>query len=330
MVILIDPPAWPAHGTTFSHLVSDAAVEELHAFAARAGIRSRAFDLDHYDVPAELYDELVALGAVPVTGSELVRRLVAGGVRVPARERPKRARLTLVRRWSELELAGVANDSTGAGARATDALRDELLDAWSAPSRHYHNATHLLAVLDAIDTLRRRAADRGAALSPRALLAARLGAWFHDAVYDGVAGQDERASAALAVERLGSLGVDADLLADVERLVLATIAHDVDAGDVAGEVLMDADLAVLARPEHGYWRYVALVRRDFAHVSEDQWRIGRSAVLRSLLETPRLFVSHAAPDDWEPRARQNLERELAALAQAAPTQAAPTEGALAD
>ncbi|PPF75675.1 DUF4031 domain-containing protein [Pseudoclavibacter sp. Z016] len=308
MVILIDPPVWPAHGTTFSHLVSDASVDELHAFARRAGIRDRAFDVDHYDVPAEQYDALIALGAEPVGGSELVRRLVAGGVRVPARDRPKRARLTLIRRWAELELPVTADRRP-----ATDALRDELLDAWSAPSRHYHDATHLLSVLDAIDIMRLRAAGTRAPLAERELLTARLAAWFHDAVYEGAAGDDERASADLAVERLTALRVDPALVGDVERLVLATIVHAVAESDTAGQILMDADLAVLARSEDGYARYVALVRRDYAHVTDEQWRVGRASVLETLLATPRLFVSPAAPEDWEERARRNLEGELEAI-----------------
>lgn len=81
MAIFIDPPAWPAHGTLFSHLVSDESYEELHAFAASAGVSERAFDLDHYDVPMHLHDTLVAMGAAPVSSKELVRRLIASGLR---------------------------------------------------------------------------------------------------------------------------------------------------------------------------------------------------------------------------------------------------------
>jgi hypothetical protein len=82
MTVLLDRPAWPAHGTLWSHLVSDASLQELHAFAEKAGVPRRAFDLDHYDVPAERYDELVALGAEPVTYRELVVRLRDSGLRV--------------------------------------------------------------------------------------------------------------------------------------------------------------------------------------------------------------------------------------------------------
>lgn len=87
MAILIDDPQWPAHGRLWAHLVSDSDLEELHAFAATAGIPSRAFDLDHYDVPDERHADLVRAGAEHVGGKELVRRLRASGLRITARER---------------------------------------------------------------------------------------------------------------------------------------------------------------------------------------------------------------------------------------------------
>jgi hypothetical protein len=67
--------------------VSDESLKELHEFALAAGIPRRGFDLDHYDVPDYRYDELVALGAVPVTSREMVTRLAASGLRVSQRER---------------------------------------------------------------------------------------------------------------------------------------------------------------------------------------------------------------------------------------------------
>jgi hypothetical protein len=90
VTVLVDPPLWPRHGRHWSHLVSDASLDELHAFAARAGLPERAFDLDHYDVPDDRIDELVGLGAVPVGAGELIRRLRASGLRIPARDRERR------------------------------------------------------------------------------------------------------------------------------------------------------------------------------------------------------------------------------------------------
>ncbi|MGB4779149.1 DUF4031 domain-containing protein [Microbacterium sp.] len=87
MAILVDDPRWPAHGRLWAHLISDTDLGELHAFAEAGGIPRRAFDLDHYDVPEEAVPRLIAAGAQHVTGHELVRRLIASGLRVRARER---------------------------------------------------------------------------------------------------------------------------------------------------------------------------------------------------------------------------------------------------
>lgn len=88
MTVLIDPPNASGHGRLWSHLTSDASFDELHAFAATLGIAPRGFDRDHYDVPAEWYDAVVAAGATPVSSRELVRRLVVAGLRRRKFERP--------------------------------------------------------------------------------------------------------------------------------------------------------------------------------------------------------------------------------------------------
>lgn len=87
MTVLVDDPIWPAHGRLWAHLVSDDNLEELHAFAAENAVPARAFDLDHYDVPADALARLIAAGAQHVGGKELTRRLIASGLRIPARDR---------------------------------------------------------------------------------------------------------------------------------------------------------------------------------------------------------------------------------------------------
>ena len=327
MTVLIDPPAWPAHGTVFSHLVSDASLEELHAFARAAGLSERAFDRDHYDVPAHRRAELVARGAVPVSGRELVRRLAASGLRVPARNRAEKRDVVLARRWARL-----FEGTTASPDAVTTAGRD-LLARWAEPHRHYHDPAHLLAVLESVDLLERAGAETGP--DPRAV---RLAAWFHDAVYAGdpaaPAGQDEADSAALAREVLTDprLAVPADVVDEVARLVLLTAAHDPAPHDAAGAVLSDADLEVLGRSPEAYARYVAAVRRDYAHVSDADWTRGRGAVLDALLDAERLYrtapAEHAGrtppATPWrrnEPRCRP--ERVAPVLARDAARPASP-------
>ncbi|MFB9314777.1 DUF4031 domain-containing protein [Nocardioides plantarum] len=90
-MILIDPPAVERWGRRWSHLASDTSYDELHAFARRLDIPERGFDRDHYDVPSEWYDVVVAAGASPVSSRELVARLNAAGLR---RRKPRRPRDT--------------------------------------------------------------------------------------------------------------------------------------------------------------------------------------------------------------------------------------------
>ncbi len=291
MPVYIDPPLWPAHGTVFSHLISDSSLQELHTFAASAGITERAFDVDHYDVPARRYPQLVELGAQEVDGGTLVRILIASGLRVPARRRPDRLRQSLLARW-EQTLPGASD------------LGTELLDRWFEPHRRYHTAEHLLDVLEALDLLFTEHDDADTRLN------ARLAAWFHDAVYAGQAGEDEEESAALAAF---SLTGRIESPAEVQRLVLLTVSHAPDAGDRAGELLCDADLAVLGRPARGYQRYLSAVREEYAHVSDEDFARGRAAVVDRLLGLDPLYRTAEGGRLWASNAQQNLQAETAAL-----------------
>lgn len=80
-MILIDPPLVEWRGRSWSHLASDASLAELHDFARQLGVPERGFDGDHYDLPAEYYDDALAAGAQPVRSRELVRRITAAGLR---------------------------------------------------------------------------------------------------------------------------------------------------------------------------------------------------------------------------------------------------------
>jgi predicted metal-dependent HD superfamily phosphohydrolase len=207
--------------------------------------------------------------------------------------------MTLVQRW----LAAARGAGATAGEDALVAAGEGLLARWREPQRHYHTVDHLTAMLSIVD------AEGGTD-------AVRLATWFHDAIYDphSPGEANERDSAALARAELGALGVPESVAVEVERLVLLTAGHAAAPGDIDGELLCDADLAVLARPPAEYDAYAAAVRREYAHVPDELFRAGRSAVLRSLLDLPALYRRPALAARWEAPARANLERELRALA----------------
>ncbi|PWD51911.1 DUF4031 domain-containing protein [Serinibacter arcticus] len=309
MAVLVDPPAWPAHGTLWSHLVSDTSLAELHTFAALAGVPARSFDVDHYDVPASRHAELVARGAAPVSGRDLIRRLVAGGLRHPERRRLAEDA------WLREHWAGLATGpSDGSGSVSWEAVGANLLARWSEPGRLHHGRTHLREVLDGVADL--ALAERAA---PRTVRTALLAAWFHDAVHasgrrreavpvgDALV-DDEEASAALALEMLDG---DRDA-AEVARLVRLTATHEVAPDDRAGALLSDADLAVLGADAPRYADYAAGIRQEYAHVADDVFAPARAAILDRLLEG-EVFVTAAAHVRWEARARANLRAEVVAL-----------------
>lgn len=301
MTLFIDPPAWPAHGTLFSHLVSDGSLQELRLFARAAGVPDRAFDLDHYDVPAERYDELVAAGAVAVEGGDLARRLAGSGLRVSGAERSRAKRVALLTRW----------DGLWADPGLAHKAGEELVNRWREPHRVYHSTLHLAVVLDALDSI---AAETR--VSERALWRARLALWFHDAVHDGVARQDEERSAALVAELLGPLAGSEVSSADVDeiaRLVLVTADHDPAPDDVVGGLVSDADLAVLGGSPAVYTRYTRQVRAEYCDVPDPLFRSGRSEVLRTLLAGALLFRTAPGAARWQHSAETNLRAELALL-----------------
>ncbi|MFJ9708357.1 hypothetical protein [Streptomyces sp. NPDC101234] len=207
-------------------------------------------------------------------------------------------------RWRRALLMARDDDSSG-----PDPYRyaDELLRRWQEPQRRYHTLAHLTAVLDHIDVLEEYAAD------PELV---RLAAWFHDAVYLPDRSTNEERSARLAERALPEAGISAKNTAEVARLVRLTVTHDPADGDRNGEVLCDADLAILAAPPSAYAAYTAAVREEYHFVPNDAFREGRSAILRQLLALPQLFRTPHGRTEWEPTARYNLAAELEMLSTA--------------
>lgn len=189
-------------------------------------------------------------------------------------------------------------------------LRERLVAAYDEPHRSYHDLRHLDEVLERIQVLVEAAGD--SLRQHIDLDAVLLAAWFHDAVYDGNRDDEDR-SAALVERELGAVSVDGDLVTEVARLVRLTATHEVAEGDLAGELLCDADLGILAADQERYQEYAAAVRVEYQHIGDEDFRTGRTEVLRRLLEAPTLFSTAYAKRHWEPAARANVKREMTQL-----------------
>src|SRR5205814_815072 len=120
----------------------------------------------------------------------------------------------------------------------------------------------------------------------------------------------EADSAVLACGALSRLSAPADVVDEVARLVEATADYSTVATDERMAVLADADLAILGASPKRYARYLEGVRHEYGFVDDDAWRTGRVAVLRALLDRPRVYIH---TPELEGLARANLTAELARL-----------------
>jgi predicted metal-dependent HD superfamily phosphohydrolase len=180
----------------------------------------------------------------------------------------------------------------------------ELLGRYAEPHRRYHDLAHLDDVLRQVDALAEHARD---------VHVVRMAAWFHDAVYDPTATDNEERSALLAQTTLSELRVEDGIATGVARLVLGTADHAPEPGDLDAEVLCDADLAILASGPERYQVYVEAVRAEYGHVDDRAFASGRAAVLRGLLARDPMFSTSTGRDRWEAAARANVTAELARL-----------------
>ena len=176
---------------------------------------------------------------------------------------------------------------------------------YAEPGRHYHDERHLDECekrLDGIVELNE---------PDRRLL--RWALLWHDAIYDPRRGDNEERSADLAQRELMTCGVSGADVEEVGRLIILTKGHRVANGDSLGALVVSIDLAILGSDPPRYREYVEDVRREYAHVSDDQWRVGRAEVLKALIGHRAIFPAEALRAELEDQARRNMADELNSL-----------------
>ena len=178
--------------------------------------------------------------------------------------------------------------------------REDLVAAYTAPGRHYHNLAHIEDCLGALARV-----DNLSALE-REILSEAI--WWHDVVYDATRADNEELSARLAEQH-----VREDLRQEVGRLIRLTKTHAVQPGDRLGAILISIDLSILGAEPARYDAYAAAIRQEFVHVPDGDYRAGRAKVLSQFAGRPVIFPDTAFAARYDRQARENLARELASL-----------------
>ncbi len=207
----------------------------------------------------------------------------------PARERTRFAAL-----WSR----SLGGDESAAAAT----VYGRLIELYGEPHRHYHTLNHIRHCL--------REFDRAAALmdEPDAV---EMALWFHDAIYQPGARDNERRSADL-FRRWSDGRAEPVFQQRVDDLVMATTHREPPGWRDAGFVV-DIDLSSYGLPWETCERDGRLIRAEFAAVADDQYYPGHLRFLWALQDRPTIFSTQFFQQRYEGVARENLARIIAGL-----------------
>lgn len=184
----------------------------------------------------------------------------------------------------------------------SDLWHSRLVSAYSEPQRSYHTLQHLEECLNLLDLL-----------SCEHLELVEVALWFHDAVYDPKAKDNEERSAELARTALIDGSVAETTIAEVQRLIMLTKSHQPGAGP-NDAVLLDIDLAILGHSEDRFGEYEQQIRQEYSWVPNEVYRAKRAEVLAAFLQRQSIFLTPQFHELFEARARANLYQLISSLA----------------
>jgi len=196
-------------------------------------------------------------------------------------------------RWSALWERAEASGDPAPGFR-------DLAARYAEPLRAYHTLVHIGHCLGELEAARDLARDA---------VAVEFAIWFHDAVYNPRASDNEERSAGMAVDVLRAGGVAGDRILRVASMIRASTHRGIP-DDPDARLFADIDLSILGQDDATFDEYELGVRREYSFVPDILFRSGRASILRAFLKRPALYGTDFFRDRYEQAARRNLERSL--------------------
>ena len=203
----------------------------------------------------------------------------------------------LFQNWSELLQNFDINQT------ATEQTFNQIVESYSNPNRYYHNLEHIKYVLKVIQSLEFQTKYFD-------IKTVKFAAWFHDIVYDTKAKDNEEKSAEYAVEVLSSLSIPSDVIKNVKKLILQTKNHYASNTDFDGQILLDADLAILGSNPAKYCKYTQAIRQEYIWVPDTEYFAARKKILETFLQRDNIYFTQFMQETKEKIARNNIETEI--------------------
>lgn len=180
---------------------------------------------------------------------------------------------------------------------------DNLVSKYSEEHRYYHTLCHVENCLNQIDLLADYISDK---------FCIEVAIWFHDVIYSPEQGDNEELSADYAQEFLESIELEQDQIHKIIDLILLT-KHPSKPITSDEKYLIDIDLSILGADEDKYNIYESWIRKEYVHVPDDEFKLGRKKVLSSFIESDYLYCSDYFRERYEAQARQNIVCALHSL-----------------
>jgi predicted metal-dependent HD superfamily phosphohydrolase len=180
---------------------------------------------------------------------------------------------------------------------------ERLVAAYSERHRHYHNQSHICECLAEFDSARHLA---------RRADCVELALWFHDAVYNPKASDNEEQSAALAGHCMEEAGMPTRLVSTVNGLIMATKHHNAGPDEDAA-LMIDIDLSILGQSKDRFLEYERQIREEYAWVPRIIFGRKRAKILEQFLTRERIYSTDWFRKKYEEQARHNLQASIKTL-----------------
>jgi len=187
----------------------------------------------------------------------------------------------------------------------SDILFRKLLDSYSESQRFYHTLQHLVECIHKFELVMNQVD------SPRAI---EVALWFHDAVYDVKGHDNEALSAMWAKESLVAASAPIKEIEQIVHLIMVT-QHTHIPETLDQQALVDIDLSILGERIERYDEYDIQVRKEYAWVPDEVYRVKRYEVLEMFLARPFIYSTTYFQEHFEAQARVNLKRSITKLKQ---------------
>jgi len=190
--------------------------------------------------------------------------------------------------WRRNLLAGADDNS--------QAIHQQLIKAYQEPGRFYHTLDHIECCLGLFEDIKDIAHNADALA---------LSIWFHDAIYEPGADDNEQRSADWFMDETKNMLEDS-FRDTVYTHIMATLHGDAEITDHDSRLMIDIDLSSFGMPWPIFLRDSERVRKELPHLTDTEFYPKQCAFSQGLLEKPRFFQSEYFFQHYEAQARQNL------------------------